>query len=89
MKYKIIKHNDDLEDINDFSVRDFTLEDEEGNKFYNVDIFTDGELNHPAGVDEARETWRAWFDTFVGKTIEVEKLTPRAYFTSGKIKFIN
>jgi hypothetical protein len=88
MKYKIIEHNYDLGDTNDLSVRDFTLEDEEGNKFYNVDIFTDGELIEPDGVSETRETWRGWLDTFVGKAIEVE-LTPRAYFTSGKITFIN
>lgn len=73
-------------DPNDLSVRDFTLEDENGNKFYNVDIFTDGELNPPKGVDATAESWRAWLDTFVGKTIETE-ITPRAYFTKGKIKF--
>lgn len=73
-------------DINDLSVRDFTLEDEDGNKFYNVDILSDGELKPPFGVDSTAETWRAWLDTFVGKTIETE-ITPRAYFTRGEIKF--
>ena len=89
MKYKIIKHNEDLGGDNDYFVRDFTLEDENGNKFYGVDIYTDGKLIHPKGVDETRESWRAWFDTFVGRTIEVENLSPRGYFTQGEIKLLD
>lgn len=88
MKYKIIKHNEDLMDINDYSVRDFTLQNENGEIFRNVDIFTDGQLTPPEGADETRESWRAWLDTFVGKTIEVERLTPRAYFTGGETKLL-
>ncbi len=80
MKYKIISHNKE-----EFGVRDFTLENENGEKFYNVDIYSDGKLNPPIGADETYESWRDWLDTFVGKIIEVE-IVPRAYFTSGEIK---
>lgn len=81
MKYKVISQNS-------IDERVFTLKDENGYTF-NVDFYTGGEIDHPVGVDETAESWRKWLGTFVGKTLEIDKITPYLYFTNGKIKIIN
>jgi hypothetical protein len=76
MKYKVIRqshHND----------REFVLEDELGERL-NVDFFSGGAFDHPEGVDATAESWRAWLETFVGKTLEIEHLAPYSYITSGE-----
>lgn len=83
MKYKVLKQNEHDE-------RTFVLEDENGEKF-DVDIYTDGAFSHliPKGADETAESWRKWLGTFVGKTLEIEKIYPYRYFSGGKQKIIN
>jgi hypothetical protein len=81
MKYKVLKQH-----IHD--ERQFTLEDENGEKF-EVDFYTGGKFAHPEGVDHTAESWRAWLGTFVGKTLELEKIIPYVYFSSGEQKIIS
>ncbi len=82
MKYKILSQDPQHERV-------FKLQDEDGEK-YNVDIYTDGYLpnDYPDGADETAESWRAWLGTYVGKTVEIEKIVPYMYFSSGEVKII-
>lgn len=80
MKYKVIRQHPIEE-------RQFTLEDEHG-EWFEVDFYSGGAFDHPAGVDETAESWRAWLGTFVGKTLELEALVPCSYFSSGEQKLI-
>lgn len=76
MKYKVISQNE-------IDERLFILEDEHGKRFQ-VDIYTDGAFTPPIGVDVTADSWREWLYTFVGKTLEIERLVPYTYFTGGK-----
>lgn len=80
MKYKVLKQDQ-------FDERVFELEDESGNRF-NVDIYTDGAFEHPEGADKNNESWRKWLGTFVGKTLEIERIYPYRYFTRGRQKIV-
>ena len=80
MRYEVIKQSS-------IDERVFTLKDEGGN-FFEVDIYTDGEIEHPFGADTTAESWREWLSMFVGKTLEIEKIRPYLYFTSGKISIL-
>lgn len=81
MRYKIIKQSP-LDD------RLFELEDLKGNRF-NVDFYTGGEVEPPEGADKTPESWDIWLKSFVGKEIEIEKIVPFTYFTSGKVNLTN
>ena len=76
MKYKVLRQHP-------IDERQFTLEDESGEKF-EVDFFTGGKFKYPEGVDTSAESWRAWLGTFVGKTLELERLIPYLYFSTGE-----
>jgi hypothetical protein len=79
MKYKIKSQcgSDD---------RTFLLEDTDGNNFY-VDIYTDGGLNIPKYVSNGDgECFVRWLKSFVGKTVEIDRIVPLYYYTNGKIK---
>ena len=86
MKYKVKRQSPVDERI-------FTLEREDGDIFY-VDIFTDGGLEPPNKYHNEEDTIKAniifedWLKSFVGKTLEIEKIYPLIYSTSGKIKDI-
>jgi hypothetical protein len=75
MRYKVLKQHS-------FEDRLFTLKDEDGNEF-EVDFYSSGAFVYPDDVAETAESWRAWLGTFVGKTLEIEHITPYYYFTSG------
>lgn len=77
MRYKIKKQKE-------WDERLFELEDENGETF-TVDFYTAGYITHPQGADETPERWKEWLGTFVGKTIEIEKIVPWIYFASGKV----
>ena len=79
MKYKVVSQ---LEE------RDFYLKDENGNVFV-VDFFTDGEIKHPEGAGATEESWNKWFQSFIGKTLEIDEISPYKYFSCGKIKIID
>jgi hypothetical protein len=81
MRYKVLAQSG-------IDERVFTLEDENGDKFQ-VDFYTDGAFTPPQGVDATEESWRAWLSTFVGKTLELERITPATYFSSGAQKLID
>lgn len=81
MKYKVRKQCE-------YDERRFDLENIYG-EVYSVDIYTDGELNPPQECLEDNEKFGAWLKSFIGKELEIEKITPYAYFTSGSIKIIN
>lgn len=81
MRYKVIRQN--LIDE-----RVFTLEDENGHTF-EVDIYTDGEITPPDGADATAESFKEWLGTFVGKTLEIEKIRPFLYFSAGKVNIIS
>lgn len=81
MKYKVISQET-------YDERLFLLKDENGETF-TVDFYTGGEIEHPEGVDETADSWRRWLGTFVGKTLDIEKIIPATYFTSEKINIIN
>lgn len=66
-----------------YDERLFVLKDIKTGERYNVDFYTSGEIEHPAGVDETKESWKAWLNTFVGKTIEIKRITPFTYFANG------
>ena len=68
--------------------RDFVVQDIETGKEFTLDFYTGGEIEVPAGVDATEKTWRAWLNTFVGKTLEIEDISPYKYFTHGKINVI-
>lgn len=76
---------------NVFDERSFDLVNTNtGEKFLNVDIYTDGKLpQYPDGADASEHSWRVWLSSFVGKHIEVEYLAPRAYFTGGETKIVD
>jgi hypothetical protein len=77
MKYKVLK-----QDMND--ERLFDIQDENGYKF-KVDLCTDGVFVPPVGVEVTPESWRRLLrDTFLGKTMEIERLTPYGYCAVGK-----
>ena len=70
--------------------RRFTLREMTSGERFEVDIFTDGKLTGwPEGADATDESWRAWLNTFVGKAIEVERISPYLYFTGGETRIIN
>ena len=71
-----------------FDERLFQLEDGNGDLFW-VDFYTDGAFDPPEGVAETAESWRNWLNTFVGKSIEIERITPHTYFSGGKTRIIN
>ena len=81
MKYQVIRQSN-------LDERVFTLKDEEGNTF-DVDFYSGGEINPPIGAGETAESRKEWLGTFVGKTLEIEKIIPYLHFTSGKVKIIN
>ncbi len=66
----------------------FVLKDVKTGETYNVDFYSGGGIEHPVGADETKESWKEWLNTFVGKTIEIENITPYTYFTSGKVSLI-
>ena len=84
MKYKVISQSP----VDD---RMFTLKREDGLTFY-VDIFTDGGLEPPKRYikekngNKANKIFDDWLKSFVGKTLEIEKISPLYYTTIGKIK---
>jgi hypothetical protein len=84
MKYLIKSQNPHDE-------RTFELESLETGEKFDVDIYTDGALSHliPEGAEKTAESWRKWLGTFVGKTIEVERITPYRYFSGGKTEIVN
>ena len=76
-----------IERQNSIDERVFTLRDLETGDKYEVDIYTDGKLGEfPQGASDTAESWRAWLGTFVGGTIEVERISPYLYFTGGETK---
>jgi len=81
MRYKILKQSP-------IDERMFELESEEGER-YLVDFYTGGEIIPPEGADSTIISWKEWLQSFVGKTIEIEKITPYTYFTYGRVKIIN
>ncbi len=68
-----------------YDERSFDIEDEKGEQF-RVDIFTGGELNPPEEVLNDNNLFSQWLKSFIGKKLEIERIYPYAYFTSGKIK---
>lgn len=68
-----------------YDERSFDLEDEKGEQF-RVDIYTSGELNPPAEVLDDNAKFAEWLKSFVGKKLEINRIYPYAYFTSGEIK---
>lgn len=80
MKYKVLKQKE-------YDERLFELQDENGYVF-NVDFYTDGAFPPPVGVDETPEKWKEWLRSFVGKTLEIEKIIPYTYFSSGVQKIV-
>lgn len=69
--------------------RDFVIIDLETEEEFTVDLYTNGNFNHPEGVDATQESWRKWLhDFFVGKTIEIEMIHPINYQISGKANII-
>ena len=87
MKYKVRSQSEVDE-------RTFFLEREDGQTFF-VDIFTSGDLEYPkewkkdVGTVGFNAKFENWLKSFVGKTIEIEKITPLYYTTQGKIKVIS
>jgi len=80
MKYKVLSQSPQDERL-------FLLENEGGEKFH-VDFYSGGAFEPPNGADSTDESWRAWLGTFVGKTLELEKITPYIYFSDGEQKVI-
>lgn len=79
-----------IENQHDIDERRFTLRDLETGEKYEVDIYTDGKLGEvPAGVADDIKSWRAWLHTFVGKTIEIERIYPFLYFSGGETKVLD
>ena len=72
----------------DFDERDFILQDIETGEKFQVDFYTDGKFESPVGVDETKESWKAWLKTFEGKIIKTT-IAPYRYFTQGETLIIN
>jgi hypothetical protein len=87
MKYKV-----KAQSISD--ERTYTLERVDGTVFY-VDIFTDGGLEPPKEYyaeedsNKANEIFTKWLKSFVGKTLEIDEITPLLFSAIGKIRIIN
>lgn len=69
--------------------RMFNLIDKETGESFLVDFYTNGEIEPPASANKTNESFTAWLNSFVGKTLEIERITPYMYFTIGKIKVTN
>ena len=80
MQYKVLRQHS-------IDERLFTLEDENGEKF-EVDFYTGGAFHHPEGADMTAESWREWLGTFIGKTLELERIVPYIYFSSGEQRIV-
>lgn len=81
MKYKVLEQHP-------IDERLFKMEDENGDCFW-IDWYTDGKVEPPKKVSGTAESWRAWLGSYVGKVMEIEKITPHTYFTSGDITIID
>lgn len=69
--------------------RVFKIKDKDGN-VYNVDLYTDGQFEAPEGADATIQSWKSWLkETFEGKKIYIERLSPHIYFSAGETHFIN
>lgn len=79
MEYKITGIH-----INDETLFELT-EIDTGRKL-RVDILVSGEIKPPT---EAKEDWRGWKNSLIGKTIYIESLVPYEYFGHGESYFIN
>lgn len=67
--------------------RDFLLKDENGETF-TVDFYTDANIDIPSHALETNESFGEWLKSFVGKEIEIERITPYRYFSQGTVKLI-
>ena len=69
--------------------RVFLIQEEETGEKHLVDLFTDGAFEGWTNEDKSEQTWRKWLhDKFVGKTLEIEYLTPWISFSGGKQRII-
>jgi hypothetical protein len=79
MKYKI---ESQVADTTEFWIRD------ENGSSKIVDIWVDGVLSAPKEALETAGEFEKWLKTLVGKTIEIEEVTPLIYSTRGKVKIL-
>ncbi len=82
MRYKIVSQSR-FENCE----RDFTLEDKNGRKFLNVDLYTGGELVKSDDL-KTNEEYYDFLKSLVGKEVEIDKIYPRAYNITGEAKLI-
>jgi hypothetical protein len=82
MKYLV--RSQEFDDICSFTIQDTKT----GETYHNVDIWTDAGLPHEPQDVESDGSFINFMRSFVGKTLEIPNLRPRAYFTNGKIEIL-
>lgn len=75
-QYKVLKQKE-------YDERLFDLLDIETNEVFVVDFYTNGGFIAPVGSDETPKSWKEWLKSFEGKILELDYITPYAYFAGG------